>query len=164
MVYKWKSGSRFSADAQRVGNELRTLGRRLSAPDIVEAARDGSSELHKCFEWNNSRAAEAYRLVQGRKLLHSIIVVSVGKKANENPIEVRAYESVSVQDDGSSRTVYVPLRDVLSDEDMRDQVFNRLSDTISEASATTRKYRKLIGANAEIVERHLEAAGKALAR
>ena len=161
MVYKWKAGSRFNADAQLVGSEVAALGREVTAATALHAAENKETELHKCFEWNNKKAAHAYRLVQARALLRSIVFVQ--EVANADPVEVRAYECVSVHDNGGpSRVVYMTTTEALSDEDMRAQVFQRLSNTISEAAETTRKYQEIIGPKAKPVARHLDRAARAL--
>lgn len=45
---------------------------RLLPADVVEAARDPASPLHSHFEWNDSAAAEKYRLDQARTLIRSV--------------------------------------------------------------------------------------------
>lgn len=47
---------------------------RLTARDVVTAARDPASPLHDCFEWDDSTAAEAWRTEQARSLIRSVVV------------------------------------------------------------------------------------------
>jgi hypothetical protein len=42
---------------------------------IVEKARDKSNLLHNVFEWDDSIAAEAYRIDQARCLIRSLVVI-----------------------------------------------------------------------------------------
>lgn len=54
--------------------ELEQLGR-LSPAAVVETARDPSSPLHHCFDWDNTSAAESWRIEQARRLIRSVRVV-----------------------------------------------------------------------------------------
>lgn len=67
----------------------RTHGERLAA-EIVEAARDENSPLHGYFDWNNTRAAEAYRLIQAEMLVRRV-KVKIIQSADPVPVKVRAY-------------------------------------------------------------------------
>lgn len=46
----------------------------LTAEATVEAARDEESPLHSQFEWDDTEAAQHYRLAQARALIRRIIV------------------------------------------------------------------------------------------
>lgn len=58
----------------------------LRAEDVVEEARSAKSPLHDWFEWDDSVAAEQYRLQQARQLVREIRVerVSDGAAATEH--------------------------------------------------------------------------------
>jgi len=56
--------------------ELEQRGR-LSPADVVETARDPASPLHHCFDWDDSTAAESWRLEQARRLIRSVRVVVI---------------------------------------------------------------------------------------
>lgn len=77
VVAKWREGwdSLFhGADAQKVAEEISAIGDSPTSEDIVEAGRNPDSELHKCFEWDNDIAAEKYRLVQARYIVHHLVI------------------------------------------------------------------------------------------
>lgn len=60
---------------EKVAERLRELERdngRLIPADIVEAARDPGSPLHSHFTWDDSEAAEKYRLMQARTLIRTV--------------------------------------------------------------------------------------------
>jgi hypothetical protein len=46
----------------------------LHPADVVEAARNPNSAMHNQFEWDDSEAAEAYRLQQARALIRRVKV------------------------------------------------------------------------------------------
>lgn len=48
--------------------ELKKKGR-LTASGILALAAKKTSPLHSLFEWNNTKAAEEYRLIQARKVI-----------------------------------------------------------------------------------------------
>ena len=55
--------------------ELRTLEDRrgrLTAEQVVDVARNETSALHGCFEWDDSKPAESYRIEQARELIRRV--------------------------------------------------------------------------------------------
>lgn len=81
---------------------------RLHPKVVVNAARDPKSPLHSKFEWNNTKAAEAYRLEQAAELIRSVTFLP---KGSDEPI--RAY--VSLSSDRLGKSGYRAMMDVLSD-------------------------------------------------
>jgi len=73
---KWREGYGFfkGVDAQKVAEEIRGIGEEASSQQIVDRARDENSELHKCFEWDDSIAAEKYRLKQAGYVVHHLVI------------------------------------------------------------------------------------------
>lgn len=60
---------------EKVVDSLRELERdngRLLPGDVVEAARAPESPLHSHFNWDDSDAAEKYRLMQARTLIRTV--------------------------------------------------------------------------------------------
>lgn len=60
---------------EKVAERLRELERdngRLAPVDVVEAARDPASPLHSHFTWDDTEAAEKYRLMQARTLIRTV--------------------------------------------------------------------------------------------
>src|SRR5690348_5499317 len=65
------------ADPQKIGEELEKLSGdagELTPDVVVEAARNPRNVLHKHFEWDDQKAAEAFRLDQARCLIRSVVV------------------------------------------------------------------------------------------
>lgn len=83
---------------------------KLTAEDVVLAARDPESALHGCFEWDDSKAAEHWRLQQARSLIRSVMVkVTVeDDRVISVPIYVRDPEKESEQQG------YVSLPSIMS--------------------------------------------------
>lgn len=75
-------------DPNKVWQEIQTLGDTLKPQDIVEAAQDSKTELHKCFEWDDTEAARKYRLTQARTLLVNLVVVESAPATEPQHIRV----------------------------------------------------------------------------
>jgi len=148
MVYNWKEGTRLRADAQKVGEELEEIKERDAKTVLDVARRNKRSELHKCFEWDDMKAGEQYRLDQARRIMR-IIVTDVECLIHGKPqsVMIRAFESVrKIEDDGepSRSMVYVKTLTALKDENYREQIIGDLEATIREAETTAEKYSFLV--------------------
>jgi hypothetical protein len=63
----------------------------LRPDDVVKAAKPRNHPLHDRFEWDDSKAAENYRIEQARRLIQSVEVVFVTPSGEET--KIRAYAS-----------------------------------------------------------------------
>lgn len=90
------------ADPQRIGQALARIaadgGGRLTPDAVVEAARNARSALHRHFEWDDAKAASAYRLEQAREIIR---VIRLDDGAEE---PTRAFLSVKDDSGVSYRT------------------------------------------------------------
>jgi len=93
---------------EAITRALQTLERagKLTAEDVVAAARKRESPLHGCFEWDDNKAAECWRLEQARGLIRSVqvtitmddnrmISVPVYVRDPEVPDDEQGYASLS---------------------------------------------------------------------
>ena len=85
IIATWRTPGIFKADPQKVCNEIREIGDEFTPEDIVAAAADEAKELHKCFEWDNNKAADNYRLHQAR-VLTSQLIFKVEKEEDNIPV------------------------------------------------------------------------------
>lgn len=124
-----------NADPQVIGESLekirRERGGELRPHDVVEAARDPSHALHRHFEWNDSKAASAYRLDQARSLVRIVRVIDDTVERGHT----RAFVSVTAD----HRTTYRSMDDVKASVDLRDAVLKSLD---GELAAIQRRYRE----------------------
>lgn len=102
----WRKGSESlfnGADAQKVANEIASIGEEATPKQIVDKARNEEAELHKCFEWDDSKAAELYRLRQARTVIGNLVIIRQESNEEEMPREnnyqMRAFYK---EDDGYS--------------------------------------------------------------
>lgn len=91
--FHWRKGRSCGGDVQAIGEELDSLlsvDGTVTPARVVEHARDEQSAMHPCFEWDDGKAAHAFRLDQARSLVRSIVVVdpSVAEDAKPEPIVI----------------------------------------------------------------------------
>lgn len=77
---------------------------------VVDTARDPEHPLHSRFEWDDSVAAEKYRLDQAAQLLRVVKLPADPSR----PDDLRAFVAVKGKD--SHRADYVPTEEALADE------------------------------------------------
>lgn len=139
MIYRWRSGARtHGAKAQEVGERLEKLRQShgaLTPPLVVAEATDDASPLHPAFEWDDTAAAEKYRLEQARDLLANVVVVLDGP-GPDTTRETRAFVVVHQQDE----SVYQSVEVVLTDPSMRAEL---LKNALAELKSWQKKYRDL---------------------
>ena len=103
---------------------------------VVQAAEPKTSVLHGFFEWDDSEAAELYRLHQARVLI-SIVVKSV--PVNDEVRKVRVFVSLT-PDRNEEGGGYRSVASVLSSAEMRKQL---MEDALDELRVFEEKYRGL---------------------
>ena len=97
MTYKWKSAG-FKGNATKVGKELEGIEQtsELTNVNVLEYARNNkNSELNKCFEWDDTKAGEKYRLIQANNIMQSISIV-----INDEPEETtKAFVNIKTKEE-----------------------------------------------------------------
>lgn len=127
----WKSGCRISADAQKVADEILTIGSSATTAQILDKARDEKTELHKCFDWNDAEAAEKWRLQQARHVVCNLVI----KEKSETPRpEVRVFFKTDA-DSGYKPTVLI-----MQDKDEYRKLLDR---ALAELTSFRAKYKTL---------------------
>ena len=89
---KAKPGSRYSdKDAVIISKFLdKTFPNGEYTPEqIVEAARDKKSEIHRFFNWDDAKAAHLYRLDQARLMVRCLVVITDGGKTMPKAVHVK---------------------------------------------------------------------------
>lgn len=134
MQYRWKLGARAPVSAQVAGEVCERLSSegRLTSHDLVDESRDESAPLHKCFEWNDTIAAERYRETQASYIIRSIETV-----LQDDTEPVRAFVSITV---GEKAMPYAAVEHVMMRSDSRATL---LMKARAELEAFKRKYQQL---------------------
>lgn len=113
MFYSYKPGCRLKTDPQIAGSvchELEETGG-LTPERLLDASKEENAPLHNEFEWDDTVAANNYRLGQAALIIRSI-VVHVEKK---EPVPVRAFVRAS-EEKGNYQSINVVLQDASSKE------------------------------------------------
>ena len=137
-IYKPRKGYettvRNQKEAQIVGEALERLTQEnkgeITPPKIIETAREPVSPLHPFFDWEDTTAAEKYRLLQARRLMQSVVeVVVVGSKQQE-------YRSFYNVKNKTGQKVYVTLETALTDKEYVVQLIRESQNHISRLNST----------------------------
>lgn len=107
----------------------------LRPEDVVTAARPKTSPLHSRFQWDDSKAAESYRLWQARQLIVEVTVILA-----ENPKKEDTQVYVSLPSDRASGGGYRAIVDVLNDVGQRQEL---LGAAFAEMAGFKKKYKGL---------------------
>ena len=127
-------GLKFKADPEKVWEELQQIGDQYTPQDVLDYARDEHTELHKCFDWNDTTAAEKWRKQQARFVCNSLVVTVIEEEQPTREFRI-------IQHDTKDR-VYRPVTFTVHNKDQ----YNRLLDNAK------REMRSFKERYAEIVE------------
>lgn len=123
--YKWSSGG-LGVPAQVAGEFVESMRQEkghVTAREILDAARSEESPIHAAFCWDDTEAAEKWRLRQAGEMLRCLVrIVKVGP---DRSAPVRAFVSI---ENGNSRRGYVSVDVAMADDDMRGQLLRRALD------------------------------------
>src|SRR5690349_19070743 len=124
-VWRAASNSRLTdKDATIVGPYLEEMARRLGTKiegvkpqQILEDARRPDSPLHSYFEWDETKAAYQYNLMQARYLARSVRL-EITLKEDNRPRTYRMPGLVSIQyGPKQNERTYIPVGSVLTNSD-----------------------------------------------
>lgn len=128
----WSVEGLHKGDAQKCYDECQTLAE-VTPENVLNMARSKKTELHKCFEWDDSIASEKYRLIQAREIIRHFVIMPPEEKAEETP-KVRSYQVTT------KRNVYEPTRVILQKPD---EYMALLKKAKAELEAFKRRYKTL---------------------
>lgn len=128
MEAEWRVRSLFKADASKVADEI-GYGK-VTPQEVLDKARDENTELHKCFEWDDSIAAEKYRLRQASDIIRNLVFIK--KKKEDEPI--RCFQITT------EKNTYQPTQMFLVQEDEYQALLKRAK---AELESFKRRYATL---------------------
>lgn len=103
---------------------------------VVEFARNKKTALHHLFTWDDTEAANQYRLWQARSIIKARVTII---EVEQKQYNVRAFVSLS-PDRKEAGGGYRSITTVAADEVMRSQL---LKDALGELGTFRRKYQGL---------------------
>jgi cell fate (sporulation/competence/biofilm development) regulator YlbF (YheA/YmcA/DUF963 family) len=137
MVYQWRFTMAVSAET--AGKELERVEHKHGkvTPELVlEESRSKKAPLHKIFEWNDSVAAEKYRLTQAGQIINNLVVVLDEYEQHE---PVRAF--VNVNANAPKKTgEFINIVSAIQQEDTRAIV---VANALRELQEFKKKYKQL---------------------
>lgn len=126
------AGTGFRGNAEIVYHEIQELGESYTPEDIVEKAKDPTTELHKCFDWDDTIAAAKWRKHTARLICCSLQVV-VSKEEKE-PVTYRL-----IQNDRSEQA-YKPVTLTVRNDSEYDRL---LKQAKMELKAFKERYKRI---------------------
>ena len=130
MVFKWKIPMSVSADdAERELTRIYDETGSLDPQAVVDASRAEGAPLHGLFEWDDSVAAEKYRITQARFIIRNIVK---DEKTDGPSVTVRKFVHVDAG--------YMPIKAVMSNEELRKSL---IESAFADMEAFRAKYRAL---------------------
>lgn len=138
---RWAIAGQFRGNAGKCADEIASIGESVTAKEIVEFAKDPSTELHKCFEWDDAIAAEKYREHTARVLVRSITYEHVVEDTEER-VMIRIFSH-----DDDEKVYKQTVRMVVVD----DEYEKLLRQALKELEVFTRKYQ-VLNELSEIIE------------
>lgn len=151
MTYKWKTPVYSKVSAQAAGEHIEELEKQLGevTPKILlDDSRPEGAVLHSLYEWDDTEAAEKWRLQQSKNIIGNLVIVSVEDLGEINE-PVRAFVSVNNRNEKAS---YVSTVTALSNEETRQRV---LKNAEAELHMFTQKYKELLDV-ASLLEAELQ--------
>ena len=135
-------GRKFSVSADVVGAEMEKIEQRdgeVTSKSLLEAGRPQESALHSLFEWDDSKAAEQYRLKQATDVITHIHI-----RVEENPKEpYRAYVNIQQSDGQTERGRFINVTTAMENEETRMVVLSAAMTEMKRFSAKYAKYKEL---------------------
>jgi hypothetical protein len=155
--YSYRRGFNFKVPAQVVGETLEELAHtgELTSARFLDVSRPEDAPTHNLFEWNDSVAAERYRLQQATVAINSV-EVQIVNESTATAISQAAF--VNVISKAPARTgEFAPIDVALSDANMRNAL---LQNALKELQSFRRKYSQLSELTAVFTEiKKVEQAG-----
>lgn len=131
--YSWRHGK--SVPAQVAGEVMEMIEKRdgvLTKESFLNESRPEESPTHRLFEWDDTVAAEKFRLEQSRYCIQDIVVTVV---KNNEPKKVHAFVNVTQGKEKSA--IYSNIEIAMSDDVKRHAV---LQNALSELRTFEEKY------------------------
>lgn len=136
-IIKWTTPGFFKADPSKCYEEIKGIGEEVKPEQVVEKATNPDSELHKCFDWDDSSAANKFRLYQARLVINHLIVVTRETEDEEKePVQFRVMMKNDNNRDSGYKQTLVMVRD-------EDEYSKLLEQAYKELQAFKQKYQCL---------------------
>jgi len=153
MVYQWKTPIFSQVSPQTAGEHIEELDRlhgEVTPKILLDDSRPEDAPLHPCYEWDDGKAAEKYRLHQSKMIIGNLVIVRT-EQEDLPPEPVRAFVSVNT---GNDKASYRPTMIALSNSETKEKV---IENALRELRMFEKKYRGLLNTK-ELIERYFNDA------
>lgn len=144
MALKFVNGARLpkGAEPEAVQAEIEKLYTRyggvIEAKHIVSAARPKRSPLHVFFEWDDTAAAEHWRLAQAAYLLRVVVFIPETEDGDGEPVRA----NIAVRMGGEAQpAAFMRVHDAMSLPEVRASVLLRLQREVQRAQSQLASYK-----------------------
>lgn len=135
-------GRSWNVSAQKAGERLKEIEERdgfVTPQAVVEDARPEDSLLHSVFEWDDEKAAEAYRIHQAGSFIRCIVVVPEKGDAVKEPAKL--FVNTSPTNDGQKKAgIFIDFHSAMENPASRSVI---LSNAKHEMLLFKKKYSQL---------------------
>ena len=133
-IIKWKTGV-FHADPEKVYREISEIGEEVTPEQVLKKAKDTSTELNKCFNWDDADCAYRYRLYQARQIMGNLIVITRPDSNDEKkePVQFRLLMKNETHQGSGYKQVLTMIRD-------EDEYQKLLNQAMAELKVFKQKY------------------------
>ena len=146
-VFEAAPGAMFNnVQAQVIGEYLFELAGvkmgTLTAREVLDFARPQNSPIHNYFNWDDSMAAECWRVQQARLVINHLVLVRIVDGREKS---IKAFFNVGIPEEDSEeeRRVYVTSEVVAHSEYFRQQVIERALGELKAWQIRYREYKEL---------------------
>jgi len=137
--YEFSIKGYHKVDAQIVGEMIEGMnekGIEVTPEVLLDASRDESSPTHCEFEWDDTVAAEKYRVQQATDLIRHIRIIR--EEAKEQEYKERGFVPIP-----GGKNVYVPLQKALGKEEYRNFLLKQAENDMQIFLAKYRRVEEL---------------------
>jgi len=131
VICKWNRKPKNAPDANiayQCIEEIKERRKGITPQLLIIESRKKKSPLHNCFEWNDSKAAKEYRIVQAHEILRSL-VIEVDVEEYEEPRHVRALIAPSSIE--ADTTSWTTIGEVCDDEELQAAYMRQLKHDLN---------------------------------
>lgn len=143
--FSWRPGFAYKVPAETVGGVLEYIEKRdgsVTSETFLDYSRPVEAETHSMFEWDDSVAAEKFRLGQAARIINQLDVqiVEVGTETEEMTLHVvPAFVNTEGKKAGTPAS-FLNIVGAMGDDGRRAQV---LKNAMRELAAFRKKYSAL---------------------
>ena len=119
----------FKADANKVYEELETIALKTPQNIVDYAEANPSSELHKCFTWDDSKAANEWRKQEARQVVRLLVFED---EETNTPSKIRVLQKTT--------DAYEPVTRIVRNKDEYEALLER---AYAELRAFRERYKNL---------------------